>query len=120
MRSASATVVATGTRLGTTHRIALEAEVRIAMGESDAALALLDEAEHVSIETSERYLCAELLRLRAECQRRGNGQGEEALETLKRALELARHQRAAGLERRILASLAAHARPRPTVDPEGV
>ena len=107
VQSASSTIVSTGTKLGATYCIALEAEIRISMGQTEHALALLDEADHVSIETSERYMAAELLRLRAECHDRQDGpQGRTAAGMRRDSLEMARLQGAAGLERRVLDDIA--------------
>jgi class 3 adenylate cyclase/tetratricopeptide (TPR) repeat protein len=107
VQSASSTIASTGTKLGATYCIAIEAEIRISLGQIEYALTLLDEAEHVSIETSERYMAAELLRLRAECHlRRDGAQQESAVDRMRDSLEMARSQGAAGLEHRVLVDLA--------------
>ena len=97
---------ARGSACRTTSRCCAEAQLRA--GDPGTGLALVDEALAHGRETSERWWDAELHRLRAELLLCGGAGADAAEESLRRALEIARGQRARALELRAACSLARH------------
>jgi predicted ATPase len=92
--------------------LGLLAEALLGDGRAEEAVAALDEALPLSAATGERFWEAELHRLRGESVLARGGAGEEvaAEESFRRALGLAREQRARSLELRAAVSLSRHCR----------
>lgn len=105
MRAASAEWKATGTVSHRPHQLALLGRA-VATTDAVEALGLFDEAEALTESTGERFLEAELHRLRGEVL--GNiGRTHDALASLRRASEIARDQGAHTLKKRAAATLLA-------------
>jgi hypothetical protein len=97
---------AVGQRVGRSFQLALLAEVHLEAGDVAAARAALEEALRFAADTGEARHCAELRRLRAECQRREGAAAGEVEAELRSAVAVARAQGAGLWERRVAGSLA--------------
>jgi tetratricopeptide (TPR) repeat protein len=106
LRGAIDAFEATGARLRLPYYLALLAEAHLRAGEADAGLAAVEEALAHGRETNERWWDAELHRLRAELSLAAGAGADEAEAALRRALEIARGQRARSLELRAAMALA--------------
>jgi DNA-binding SARP family transcriptional activator len=95
-----------GGRIRLSYYLALLAEACLRAGALDAGLEAVDAALKHGRETSEVWWDAELHRLQAELLLRGGAKASEAEASLRRALEIARGQRAKSLELRAARTLA--------------
>jgi DNA-binding SARP family transcriptional activator/predicted ATPase len=96
----------TGARLRLPYYLALLAEAHLRADEAAAGLDAVEEGLSRGRETNERWWDAELHRLRAELLLAGGAEAAEAEAALRRALEIARGQRAKSLELRAARALA--------------
>lgn len=96
---------AAGVEMHTTFLLALLAEVRLDRGEADEGLAAIEQAFAFAERTGERYLEAELHRLRGELLLLEPGV-EAAMDAFERALAIARRQGTRSLELRAATSQA--------------
>ena len=106
LRGAIESLKETGAQLRLSYYLALLADAHLRAGEADAGLAVVEEALSQGRETNERWWDSELHRLRAELLRCGGAEAAEAEAALRRALEIARGQRAKSLELRAARALA--------------
>jgi adenylate cyclase len=98
--------LATGARIGRAFNLATLAAAELARGGIDAAHAVILEALAISPATGERWWDGELHRLSGELQlRHSPRRHDEAEAAFRRAIELAREQRARALELRAVVSL---------------
>jgi DNA-binding winged helix-turn-helix (wHTH) protein/predicted ATPase len=98
--------LSTGARIGRTFNLATLAAAELARGEVDAARVAVLEALAISPATGERWWDGELHRLSGELQlARAPRRRDEAEAAFRRAIELAREQRARALELRAVVSL---------------
>ncbi|WP_341487979.1 adenylate/guanylate cyclase domain-containing protein [Pararhizobium sp. A13] len=86
--------------------LGLLADCYLATGDIENAAATLNQALDLVSHTGEHYFTAELLRLKAEVQRRTNPSADDIEGTLQEAIAFARNQGAANWERKTMASLA--------------
>jgi predicted ATPase len=105
IRQAIALYRATGTKIQSTHHLSLLAQALAACGHYSEGLAVLREAADLIEETGERYVEAEIHRLKGDLVLAGNGRAE-AEACYVRALEVARSQEARSFELRSATSLA--------------
>ncbi|CAG9177110.1 BTAD domain-containing putative transcriptional regulator [Cupriavidus pinatubonensis] len=107
MRAALDGFRATGARLRLPLYLGMLAECLGDVGETESALAALDQAFECASRTGEHWLDAELYRLRGELLLRSSANLAEAESSLTRAIEIATAQRALPLELRATLSWAA-------------
>ncbi|TPQ36992.1 BTAD domain-containing putative transcriptional regulator [Cupriavidus pinatubonensis] len=107
MRAALEAFHATGARLRLPLYLGMLAECLGDAGETESALAALDQAFDCASRTGEHWLDAELYRLRGELLLRSSANVAEAESSLNRAIEIATAQRALPLELRATLSWAA-------------
>ncbi|WP_459571259.1 ATP-binding protein [Cupriavidus sp. 8B] len=112
MRAAIEGFHRTGARLRLPLYLGMLAECLGDVGETEAALAALDQALHHAEHTGEHWLDAELYRLRGELLLQRSANLAEAESSLIKAIEIAAGQRARPLELRAALSLAALREPR--------
>ncbi|MGO4153194.1 ATP-binding protein [Cupriavidus sp. YAF13] len=112
MRAAIEGFHGTGARLRLPLYLGMLAECLGDVGETEAALAALDQALHHAEHTGEHWLDAELYRLRGELLLQRSANLAEAESSLIKAIEIAAAQRARPLELRAALSLAALREPR--------
>jgi DNA-binding SARP family transcriptional activator/predicted negative regulator of RcsB-dependent stress response len=106
LRDAIQSFKETGARLRLPYYLALLGEAHLRRGEADAGLEVVEEALSCSRETNERWWDAELHRLRGALLLASGAEAAEAEAALRRALEIARGQRAKSLELRAAQALA--------------
>ena len=105
IKQAIAAYRATGTRLQSTHHLTLLAQAHLARGQYGEGLEVLREAEALVPDSGERFVEAEIHRLKGDLRLAGNGPaGAEPCYV--RALEVARAQEARSFELRAATSLA--------------
>ena len=105
LRQGEATYQATGAKLSLTHHFSYLAETYLELGRPEEAQTALDKAAAVQQHSTERYLEAELLRLRGECLLAQSPTAAAAAETcFQTATEIARRQQAKSRELRIALS----------------
>ena len=98
---------ATGARMQRPHLLSMVARAHLRLGRPTESLDLLEEALTLATSTGERYVVAELHRLRAECLLAGpRPDATTAAGELLQALEIARDQQARSLELRTARDLA--------------
>ncbi|KVO92703.1 adenylate/guanylate cyclase domain-containing protein [Burkholderia ubonensis] len=97
---------ATGAAMGCTHFLALLAQSCARAGDPAAGLAAIDEAMALAARTGERCYEAELHRLKASLLLGAAGSADDAEDCLRRAIDIARRQRARSFELRAVLSLA--------------
>jgi len=98
---------ATGTRNNGTFHLALHAELLDALGETDKALGMIDEALDLVEAHDERWWQAEILRLKGSMTlKRGNEDEADAEALFQEAIAVARKHRAKSLELRAATNLA--------------
>lgn len=107
LRDGLASYEAAGSRIGLPYFLGLLADACMRSGRPEESLAAVDQALGIVGEHGYSHE-AELHRLRGLALRR-LGRADEALESLRRAVEIARAQKAASLESRAAASLSEHA-----------
>ncbi len=112
MRAAIEGFHRTGARLRLPLYLGMLAECLGDVGETEAALAALDQALHHAEHTGEHWLDAELYRLRGELLLQRSANLAEVESSLIKAIEIAAGQRARPLELRAALSLAALREPR--------
>ena len=95
------------TRLYRTQHLGLIAAAHARLGQADVCIGLVDEAIQTAERTSERFVEAELHRLRGEMLLK-SGKKTEALIELQHALDIARQQEARWWELRAATTLAKH------------
>jgi predicted ATPase/DNA-binding SARP family transcriptional activator len=98
----------TGARLRLPYYLALLADAYLRARCPETGLKVVEEALSRSRETNERWWDAELHRLRAELLRVNGAETGETESALRRAIEIAREQRAKSLELRAAVALARH------------
>jgi DNA-binding SARP family transcriptional activator/predicted ATPase len=106
LRNAITSFKETGARLRLPYYLALLADAHLRTGETDAGLEVVEEGLSQSRETNERWWDAELHRLRGALLLAGGAEAAEAEAAFRRALEIARGQRAKSLELRAARTLA--------------
>jgi predicted ATPase len=103
---ALAAYAATGARFQAPYHHTLLAELHLRNGDIDAAMEIVNQAQHMVEETGEEYFSAEILRIRGELLLAGDSRQADAEDCFKQALETARAQHAKSLELRAAGSLA--------------
>jgi len=98
------TYQATGAKLSLTHHFCYLAETYLDLGQPAQAQVQLDKAVAVQTHSTERYLEAELLRLRGELLLARTPEAPEAEACFQRAMQIARRQQAKSRELRIALS----------------
>jgi class 3 adenylate cyclase/predicted ATPase len=107
IRDAMAAYRATGARFQRTHQLTLLAEAAAACGHPDDGVAALNEAAEFAAQTDERYIEAEIYRLRGNLLLAQHANGSaEAEPCYRKALKIAREQEARSLELRAACDLA--------------
>jgi predicted ATPase/predicted Ser/Thr protein kinase len=105
MRRGLDIMLAAGTLTCFTRLLARMADSCLKAGEIEAGLAAIDEAVEVKCKFDERYMEAELFRLKGELLLKKGEDETESMNLFKQALEVSRRQQAKSLERRAAMSL---------------